>query len=820
MGEVYRADDLKLDQAVALKFLPEALAKHPDGLANFHSEVRLARQITHPNVCRVHDIGEVDGQHFLSMEYVDGEDLASLLRRIGRLPKDKALVIARELCAGLQAAHDRGVLHRDLKPANVMIDGQGSVRITDFGLASIAGAWNEADSMSGTPAYMSPEQLGGFPASVRSDIYALGLVLYEMVTGRKAFEASSLLEWIQKHQDEEPPHPSAVAADIDPALEATILRCLDKDPAKRPTSALAVAASLPGGDPLAAALAAGQTPSPGMVAAAGDVGGLKPAVAWTCLLAALAGIFLFVQLNSQQALFGRANLDKPPQVLEDRARTILEMAGWDGPVTQRAQGFRTNSAWLSHVRRTDSSPDRWERLAESRPAEYHYWLRQSRETMSPDQAFALGRVGYENPPLSEAGMTRVLLDSQGRLVAFNVVPPRYDDSVRVAPPPDWSQFFREAGLDLAAFQSIPSFSTPSAFADERVAWTGRYPDNPDVEIQIEAASFRGRPVRFSIVEPWSKPSPGTTPSKRAQTVQTVISLIIVFVVLLGGLLVALRNLRLGRADRSSALKLAFVVFFAFVLSFLVGADHLPDATEEINLFLQAVAVALLNWSVIWFLYLALEPYVRRAWPETLISWTRLMSGRYRDPLVGRDILIGGVFGTVMFVAALLTHVAPVWLGQPPPIPAGVPQDTLLGGSKAMSVLFMNLANSVFLPVLLLSSIVILRLILRKKFLAISGTLLLIVLPTLAGESDPANKIHTTFILTATMFVLLRFGVLSLIAGMIGSSTIAQYPMSFDMSKWYTGSALFILALQVALLVYGFWISLAGRPALKTGPLED
>src|SRR5919204_740591 len=139
MGEVYRADDLKLDQAVALKLLPPGLECDPARLAQFHNEVRIARQVSHRNVCRTYDIGDADGRPFLTMEYVDGEDLASLLRRIGRFPQDKAVEVARQICAGLAAAHERGVLHRDLKPANIMIDGDGNVRITDFGLAVAAG---------------------------------------------------------------------------------------------------------------------------------------------------------------------------------------------------------------------------------------------------------------------------------------------------------------------------------------------------------------------------------------------------------------------------------------------------------------------------------------------------------------------------------------------------------------------------------------------------------------------------------------------------------------------------------------------------------
>jgi serine/threonine-protein kinase len=149
MGEVYRANDLLLGQTVALKFLPVQWTSDEVALARFRNEVRIARQISHPNVCRVYDIGEAEGSMYLSMEYVDGEDLTSLLRRIGMLPRDKALEIARQLCAGLAAAHDKGVLHRDLKPANIMLDGQGQLRIADFGLAGVAG--EVKDIRSGTP---------------------------------------------------------------------------------------------------------------------------------------------------------------------------------------------------------------------------------------------------------------------------------------------------------------------------------------------------------------------------------------------------------------------------------------------------------------------------------------------------------------------------------------------------------------------------------------------------------------------------------------------------------------------------------------------
>src|SRR4029453_16432469 len=177
------------------------------------------RQVSHPNVCRVYDVAEADGRHFLSMEYVDGENLASLLERIGKLPKEKSLDIARQLCAGLAAAHDAGILHRDLKPANVMLDGKGRIRITDFGLAVAAEHLEGEESQAGTPAYMAPEQLEGVEATARSDLYALGLVLYELFTGKRAFPGATLEEARRLRQESTPTRPSALVEGIDAGTE-------------------------------------------------------------------------------------------------------------------------------------------------------------------------------------------------------------------------------------------------------------------------------------------------------------------------------------------------------------------------------------------------------------------------------------------------------------------------------------------------------------------------------------------------------------------------------------------------------------------------
>jgi hypothetical protein len=378
MGEVYRAEDLKLGNVVALKFLPASLQDDAVALAGLHAEVRNARQVSHQNVCRVYDIGEVSGQHFLTMEYIDGEDLASLLRRIGRLPPDKALETAHQICAGLAAAH------RDLKPANIMLDGRGRVRITDFGLALSSDDAMGRSETAGTPAYMAPEQIGKGEASVRSDIYSLGLVFYELFTGRLPYQANTPVEWRRAHLESSPRTPSSVVKDIDPAVESAILRCLQKDPAKRPSSVRQVAAAFPGGDPLAAALAAGETPSPEMVAASGETEGLRPLIAWLMLAAAIVSTTAVILMSAQTQLYRRVPLEKPPDALAEHARDILQSAGYSEPPADTAMGLYEGKEFLRYIAEYDKSKTRWDNLE---TGAFVFWYRGSPRPLAAGNIF-------------------------------------------------------------------------------------------------------------------------------------------------------------------------------------------------------------------------------------------------------------------------------------------------------------------------------------------------------------------------------------------------------------------------------------------------
>ncbi len=418
MGEVYRAEDLKLKQIVALKFLPEAIALDGGALARFHNEVRITRQISHPNVCRVYDIGEVAGLHFLSMEFIDGEDLSSLLRRIGRLPGDKATEIARQICAGLAAAHDNGVLHRDLKPANVMIDGRGKARVTDFGVAVVAAELSGEEAMAGTPGYMAPEQLTGKEVTQQSDIYALGLVLYELFTGKRVFEANNLHDLLKLHQSSAPTSPSSHVKNIDPLVEKVILRCLEKDPQKRPASAIQVAAALPGGDPLAAALAAGETPSPEMVAASGEKTGLRSAIAVALLAAIIVGLVITAVLGNKvnwQAQMLRKN---SPDTLTHKAQDIIQRLGYADPPMGSASGYKSDSSFLKWAERNGRSRDRWSQLIKAQPSPLYFWYRQSPRYLESERFNNFGWVTESDPQYTSAsGLVTINLDPADERIA-------------------------------------------------------------------------------------------------------------------------------------------------------------------------------------------------------------------------------------------------------------------------------------------------------------------------------------------------------------------------------------------------------------------
>ena len=806
MGEVYRADDLRLGQPVALKFLPDAFGDEPIRLAQFHNEVRTARQVSHPNVCRVYDIGEVEGVPYISMEYVDGENLATSLRRIGRFPEDKAAEIARQLCAGLAAAHQRGVIHRDLKPANVMLDGAGRVRIMDFGLAA---AGRIDDVRAGTPAYMAPEQLLGREVTQRSDIFALGLVIYELFTGRRAYTASSIGDLVNQHESRSLAPPSEVVSAIDAAIDHIILRCLDPDPERRPASALTVAAALPGGDPLAAMLAAGETPSPEMVAAAGEGAGLSRLAAWSMLAAIVTGLLVVQGLALRSSPFERMRPEYSRDVLTQKARDAIATIGYESRARDFAVGFEWNDLLIQQVLKTNGPPPDWNRVLRQRPSPLQFWYRQSPEPLMAmtfkTDLLTPGVVDRADPPPISSGMIQVNVDHQGRLMFFEAIPPQRQSSPVRAAPVDWTPLFRLAAIDQSTLQPADPVWSFLAASDTRAAWTGKWPDSGR-PLRVEAAAFGGRPVAFMLIGEWQRPWRMSEATSNTTTVYAAMLLAIAVATLIAAAVLARRNIREGRGDRRGAVRLAAYVS-AVLLALWVCQVHVADTIGLFN-FLIAVCTAVFYGGLLWTVYLGLEPFVRRHWPRVLVSWTNVLTARASDPVVGRDVLIGvalGIWFTLLFTAIVATE-------PDGPVSFSGEVELLLGLRNTIGAILQEVLYAIRNGLLYFFILFGLRMLLRGQWAAMIAFTVFFTLLNMLGNDRVwlGGSIGVLYFGTAA-FVIVRFGgLLAFVVGTLVQSVLFDIWPTLDSSAWYFGSNLFVLGVVMTLAIWAFYTATGRR----------
>ena len=813
MGEVYRANDLQLGQSVALKFLNPYQFDNR-ARSRLRNEVRLARQISHPNVCRVYDIGEADGELYLSMEYVDGEDLAALLRRIGRVPPAKGIEIARKLSAGLAIAHAKGVLHRDLKPSNIMIDSRGEVRIMDFGLAALTEQVDRTEIHAGTPAYMAPEQLAGREVSARSDLYALGLVLYEMFTGKAPFAGETIPEMMRAREESRVTAPSTLVTDLDVVVSRAILQCLHPDPANRPSSAMALMASLPGVDLLAEALAAGQTPSPQMVAAAGQTFGISVRAA--CLLVALIVVALtaLVVMGSKINVLRKTPFEKPPVVLEQQARDLIQKLGYPERPLDRAYGFGLDLDRQRYSEEHEKPSALEAQLASGQPPLIYFWYRQSPnylEAVSTDD-----RISEVDPPPNKPGMLSLRLDPQGRLVRFTASS-RNPETVSETPhSPDSAMLFAAAGLDTGLFQSAEPKWNPGVTFDSQAAWFGSYPGSRDTPLRIEAAWLRNRLVSFQILGPWSKSDlqqPVVRRSGPLRSSAVMISLVVITILL------AWRNVQLGRGDITGATRLAVVVVFIETLVWVLMTHHVPTE-HQLDRLVEAFRHSTFDAIVLWALYVGLEPYVRRHWPQSMISWSRLLNGGFGDPLVGAQLLIAVAFS----LCVALVLLAPRFIGQEPRLyPAGGPLALSLFsllGVPVMFGLFLNtLLGQVSFALAFFLVFFVFKVVLKSQWLA-ALVLCILYIASTTGISLGLRALMPAFLGALALFVLVRFGVLTMALAPAVTWTILQTPLTTDFSAWYSGCTVFIVTLVLILTAYSFHTALGGRPIMRTGFLES
>lgn len=806
MGEVYKAEDIKLSQTVALKFLPDQMENNEPILERFHAEVRTARQVSHPNVCRVFDIGETDGRHFLSMEFIDGDDLSALLTRVGRFTSERAIEISRELCVGLAAIHNAGILHRDFKPANVIIDSKGKARITDFGIAGLE-ADVAADNMRvGTPAYMSPEQITGKGVTARSDIYSLGLVLYEIFTGKQAFSADTIPELIRKHQSQTPTNPSEHVKEIDPLVESVIFQCLEKNPDDRPSSALHVAMALPGGNPMQVALDAGETPSPEMVAASPKKGALNPVIALSCVIGAILMLGLYMFGAMKFLPHNRIPFTKSPEVLSERVNEITQKLGYTEPPVDKFNRFYYEISYQRYALE-NSTPENWNKISEGEPLIVMFSERHGPRYMD---VYLAGKPGWIIEPQTSSGMRTILLDTRGRLIEFSAVPPQFTENSTAPTETDWSPAFNAADLDLSKFQETsPNWTPPMAF-DKRMAWEGVLPDHAEIPLRVEAASFHGKIVSFQLVFPWSVPNAALSDFV---TTRDWIGIFILIGFFWGIIIVAIflvrKNIKSGSGDRKGAVKVALVVLLLTTFGMLLKIHHVPSFFPELDRFSNAVRLGLFFAAITWLVYMALEPLVRRNLPELIVSWNRLLAGDWRDPLVGRDVLFGTLFAIGHIALISIAKLAERYFINDFSIVRLDVHESLSGFGFTLGSLFYNASLAIPIGFMQICFLVISYLIFRRRLYSEIIIFVLIATIETLFFTNSLVRLPITLLL-ALMWTLLisRFGLIAVITQVLVFSWLEATLFTLNFSAWYSNGMFLTLGLIGLLLIYGFRVSLA------------
>jgi hypothetical protein len=564
-----------------------------------------------------------------------------------------------------------------------------------------------------------------------------------------------------------------------------------------------------------------------MVADAGGEGALSPATAWVGLLAFVIGLALLVVSSRYTQLSNLVPMEKSPDVLVNEARRILELVGFEETPVDSTCGFDTYRPRLDYLLDERDPEEHFELLRAGWPA-VHFWYRQSSSLLVPLDRTRIA-ASLHDPPQTRPGMAHVMLDPDGRLRRLWIIAPLVETMSEASPEPDWSPLLQAAKLDPEALRrSTPKWTRPIS-TDSRIAWETTLPVPFGIPLHIEAASFHGRPVLFETFWPWEKP-PETGSSQKAvsETIAEWVSFGGAILLLAGVALMARRNLKLGRCHRKAAFRLAMLLLGLSMAAWLVGGHHLPSQVE-LELLFGHLGASLFVAAVAWTMYLALEPHFRRFWPRQLVSWIRLLDGRVRDPLVGRDILFGGLFGVLIALVHDLHLLVPRWLGTtlPPLIGLGSPANRLrnlfasLRGTRfAVSEILLSFVEPVLVALAWAALLALAYLLLRKRWLAVVVLMLFLVANGLTNYGPRSILFATSVVLALiVVFVLARFGVLVMAIAVAVSRLVSAVPVTLDLSKWYAGGTIAAYLLLLGIAVYGFYTSVGGQRVFRDGVLD-
>jgi hypothetical protein len=536
----------------------------------------------------------------------------------------------------------------------------------------------------------------------------------------------------------------------------------------------------------------------------------------------LAGLIAVMLLSSRTLILRLTPFPNSPEILALKGREIATRLGYTDPPVDSFDVFSYETEYHDWAERNLKKEDYREQVRLGQPSLIYFTHRESPDYLVPRDP--TGQPTPNDPPTNVSGMVSLDLDPQGRLIRFLGVPPQRDDGAP-AQPMDWKKLFDAAGLDPSRWTEAASQEIPPYSFDERKAWVGSvtpgtFAHAPNLPMRIEAAAWKGRPVAFELFGPWRRPArmQPRAPQTTGQRIVSWSSPVLISIVLVGALWLAWRNYRAGRADTRGALRLAATGLIFESLAQIVRLHHIP-AQAELGDLMYAIHIGLFVAAGVGVLYLALEPYLRRRWPQSLISWTRLLAGDVRDPLVAGHILIGSSLGVVV---GLLDQLRKLF-------------DWQSSGVLRLSATTINTLHGAGLAGWLLSEMIepasiamgvfflffLFRLALRNTWLAAAAFVVLWGGLNAATAANPIpSALYEAAQYSLIVRLMIRFGILPLTLFIILSDLVMRAPLTSDLSAWYADKGLIVAALVLALAVWSFRNALGGRKVLKGDFLES
>jgi len=624
-------------------------------------------------------------------------------------------------------------------------------------------------------------------------------VLYELFTGKTAFTGKGIEELQRQRESHPSTTPATLVPDLGARVERAILRCLEPDSKLRPATALEVSASLPGGDPLGEALAAGETPSPEMVAAAGSNETMRPALAVGLLVTALVSIGIVLWLTPMIHMLGHVMLGHGPEELLVRARDTVRAMGYPAAAADSAASFGYERGYAALVAAPHRRPDRATliRALASEPAPIYFSYEQSaspllRESSTMGEDLAYGTA-------ATLGLASLDLDLAGRLRRFAAMPTLPSRPAEQHAVPDWDAAFRAAGLGRNEFTPAPP-ADAGVGADMSAAWTGRLPVS-HTPVRVEASGLNGQITQFEVRFPWSEARrrfsapPTNQPSTLADFTNVAVEIGVAFVAWL--------NWKQRRADTRGALRFGVYAATIFIAFSMLNRSPLVPALGIFVLFAC--------------IYLAVEPWARRVWPHAMVVWARVLEGRFRDPLVGRDLLVVAACVTLDYALQRTIGWSMGWYLEPSvAVPArfGLTLQNLLGGQAMLATLLGPLVAGVFVGMAWFTVLLVGKIVFRRTWLAAFVFFLLFGIAVGANyviEQDWLAITQWCFELGFLLFLTVRFGPFAASLFSTLSLLIDHSILTYDFGAWYGQSSLVATVILVAIALYGYYTALGGKP---------